>query len=69
VIEINSAPVDSYTTLGLRTGLSTDRWSVELFGDNLTNEAAELSNNFVFDRERTTVMRPRTFGVRVGVQY
>ena len=69
VIKINSAPVDGYATVGLRAGISADNWNVEFYGDNLTNEAAELSNNYVFDRERTTVMRPRTFGVRVGVTY
>ena len=69
IIEINAADLDSYTTLAFRTGLVTDQWSVELFAENLTNEAAEISNNFVFDRERVTVMRPRTIGVRFGVQY
>jgi iron complex outermembrane receptor protein len=69
IIDINSAPVDGYTTLGLRTGLTSDRWSVEVFVDNVTNENGELANNFVFDRERVTVMRPRTYGLRVGVSY
>ena len=69
VININSAPVDGYTTLGLRSGVTTDRWSAELFVDNVTNENGELANNFVFDRERATVMRPRTIGVRLGVSY
>lgn len=69
IIDINAADVDGYTTLGLRTGLTSDRWSVELFVDNVTNENGELANNFVFDRERVTVMRPRTYGLRVGVSY
>jgi len=69
IIDINSAAVDGYTTLGLRTGLTSDRWSVEVFVDNVTNENGELANNFVFDRERVTVMRPRTYGLRVGVSY
>lgn len=69
IIEINAAELEGYTTLGLRTGLAKDNWNVELFVDNVTNEAAEISNNFIFDRERTTVMRPRTYGVRFGVEY
>ncbi|GGE50391.1 TonB-dependent receptor [Marinicauda pacifica] len=69
VIRINRATVEGYTTLALGAGLTGDRWSVELFGENLTNEVAMTSNNFVFDRERATVMRPRTIGVRFGVQY
>ncbi|MEO1657838.1 MAG: TonB-dependent receptor [Pseudomonadota bacterium] len=69
IIEINKMELDSWTTLGLRTGITTDKWSAEIFADNLTNERAEISGNFVFDRERTTVMRPRTIGLRVSVEY
>jgi iron complex outermembrane receptor protein len=69
IIEINAANVDSYTTLGLRGGLMADRYSVELFVTNLTNENYELANNFINDRERVTVGRPRTWGIRVGVTY
>lgn len=69
VIEINKADIEGYTTLALSAGITADNWSVELFADNVTDERGELANNFVFDRERVTVMRPRTIGVRVGVQY
>ncbi len=69
IIEINKMELDSWTTLGLRTGITSDGWSAEIFADNLTNERAELSGNFVFDRERVTVMRPRTVGVRFSVKY
>jgi len=69
IIEINKIELDSWTVLGLRGGLSTDTWSAEIYADNLTNERAELSGNFVFDRARVTVMRPRTVGVRFSVVY
>ncbi|MGJ3231836.1 MAG: TonB-dependent receptor [Oceanicaulis sp.] len=69
VIEINAAPVEEYVLLGAATGLTADSWRVEFYVDNLANENAELSNNFYFDRERTTVARPRTWGVRFGVSY
>ncbi|MGX6649233.1 TonB-dependent receptor [Maricaulaceae bacterium MS644] len=69
IIEINAIELDSYTTLGLRTGLTSERYSVELFVDNLTNENYALANNFINDVERTTVGRPRTWGVRLGVTY
>ncbi len=69
IIEINAAPVDSYTTVGLTAGVATDRWSAEIFGENLNNTYGELANNFVFDRERVLVIRPRTVGVRVSVRY
>ncbi len=69
VIDINAAEVEGSTTLGARTGLTADNWSVELYVDNLTNENAVLANNFTFDRERQTVIRPRTVGLRFGVSY
>lgn len=69
VIEINKATIDGYTMAHFSTGVSQDNWRVELFVDNLTDERAEMSNNFVFDRERVTVARPRTWGVRAGVDF
>lgn len=69
IIEINAADLDSYVTLGGTLGVTADQWTAELFATNLTNEYAELSNNFVFDRERVTPMRPRTIGVRVGYDF
>ena len=44
-------------------------YSVELFVVNMTNENYALANNFINDRERVTVGRPRTWGIRVGVTY
>jgi outer membrane receptor protein involved in Fe transport len=69
IIEINAADVEGYATLGLRTGLTSENWSAELFVDNVTNENAELANNYINDRERVTVMRPRTYGIRFGISY
>ncbi|MEQ9437320.1 TonB-dependent receptor [Hyphomonas sp.] len=69
IIEINKAEIDGWVTLGGTLGVSADKWTAELFGSNLTNEYAELANNFVFDRERVTPVRPRTVGVRVSFSY
>ena len=69
IIEINKADIDGYVMLGGTLGVSADQWSAELFGTNLTNEYAELSNNFVFDRERVTPVRPRTIGIRVAYDF
>ena len=69
IIEINAADVDNWVMFHMSAGVRADKWSVEVFGDNLTNERAQLSNNFVFDRERVTVARPRTIGIRVSARY
>jgi outer membrane receptor protein involved in Fe transport len=69
VIEINKVDLEGYTMAHFSAGLTSDNWSIEAFVENLTDERAELSNNFVYDRERVTIARPRTWGVRVRVQY
>jgi len=69
VIEINKIELDAWTTLAATLGVAKDNWTAELFVNNLTNEAAEYSGNFVNDRARTTLARPRTVGLRVGVDF
>ncbi|MEM1411388.1 MAG: TonB-dependent receptor [Pseudomonadota bacterium] len=69
VITINNSEMDSWVLAGLTFGLSTDRWSAEFFVDNLLDEEAELARNFVFDRERVTYARPRTFGLRASFEF
>lgn len=69
IIEINKTKTDGYMLLGTTLGVTAENWSAELFATNLTNEYAELSNNFVFDRERVNPMRPRTFGIRLAYNY
>lgn len=69
IITINRAEINDSFTLAFATGVKKDKWSAEFFIDNLTDERAELANNFVFDRERVTVNRPRTYGIRLAVQY
>ncbi|MEQ9316623.1 MAG: TonB-dependent receptor [Henriciella sp.] len=69
VIEINKMELDGYVTLGATAGVTGDNWGAELFATNLTNEYAELSGSFIFDRKRVTPMRPRTIGVRIKYDY
>ena len=69
IIDINAAEIDSWTTVAMSAGVSAERWSVEVFAENLTDVYGEIANNFVNDRERITVLRPRTIGVRIGMKY
>lgn len=69
IIEINKIKLDSYTTFALSAGVKTEEWSFEIFGENLTDERAEIAGNYVFDRERITTNRPLTVGFRVGYDY
>ena len=69
IIEINATEIDSYTTLSLSAGITAENWRLEVFGENLGDTFAEISNNFVNDRNRVTPLRPRTIGVRVGATF
>ena len=59
----------SYNTLDAAFGLHVNNWSVELFGENLTDERAQLFINSLDTDLRITTNRPRTFGVKVRYDY
>ncbi len=69
IISINRAEIDSWTMFGVTAGISTEKWSAEVYIDNLTDERAELSRNFVNDRHRVSYARPRTTGFRVTYNF
>ncbi|GGC34304.1 hypothetical protein GCM10011371_22040 [Novosphingobium marinum] len=69
IIEINKLKLDGYTTFSLTAGLRGDMWSVEVFGENLTDERAQIAGSFYYDRARITTNRPLTGGVRVSFEY
>lgn len=66
IIVINRDKLDSWFLVGVTAGVRKDNWSAELFVDNLLDKQAELSRNYVNDRERATYARPRTMGMRVS---
>lgn len=69
IITINRDKVDGWVMAGLTAGVRADEWMAEFFVDNLTDERAELSRSFVFDRERVSYARPRTMGFRVTYDF
>jgi outer membrane receptor protein involved in Fe transport len=69
IIEINRLQLDSYTVVDLAAGIEKDQWRFEIFGDNLFDERAQISGNFVNDRARIVTNRPLTVGFRVGYDY
>ena len=69
IIEINKLKLEPYTVVDLAAGIVADQWRFEVFGENLTDKRAQISGNFVNDRERITVNRPRTIGIRVSYDY
>jgi len=69
IIEINKLELDDYTIVDLAMGISKDQWNFEIYGENIFDERAEISGNFVFDRARVVTNRPATVGLRVGYKY
>jgi len=59
----------SYNTLDAAFGLKYDNWSIELFGENLTDERAQLFINSLDTDLRITTNRPRTVGIKVSYDY
>ena len=64
---INRARQDGYFLAGAAAGFTKDNWGLEFYVENLTDERAQIANNFVFNRERITINRPRTWGMRFHV--
>jgi len=69
IIEINKIELDSYSVVDLSAGVVADQWRFEVFGENLFDERAQISGNFVNDRPRISVNRPMTVGFRVSYDY
>jgi outer membrane receptor protein involved in Fe transport len=56
----------SYNTVDAAIGFDTENLTVELFGENLTDERAELFVNSLDTDLRITTNRPRTIGIRLS---
>jgi iron complex outermembrane recepter protein len=64
---------DAYTTVDLRTGIIRDKWSLELYGKNVTDEdgMTDIIAPGIFPNGAAAVgiIRPRTIGLAVGVRF
>ncbi|HSG97166.1 MAG TPA: TonB-dependent receptor [Woeseiaceae bacterium] len=69
IVLANRYRQQSYDTIDGAIGLSADNWTVELFGENLTDERAELFINSLDTDLRVTTNRPRTWGVRISYDF
>ncbi len=69
IMEPNRATQASYFLTNIRAGVSNDSWTAEMYIDNVFDERAEISNTFVFDRQRVAVIRPLNVGFRYKVKF
>ncbi len=69
IMEPNRATQGMYSLANIRAGVSNDSWTAEMYINNITDERAEISNTFVFDRQRVAVIRPLNVGFRYKVKF
>jgi outer membrane receptor protein involved in Fe transport len=61
---------DSYTYVNLQTGIGFDKMTATLYVENVGNsDAVVYIHPEAFIDSRYTIVRPRTFGVRLGYQF
>lgn len=61
---------DSYTYVNLQTGIGIDKMTATLYVENLGNsDAVVYIHPEAFVDSRYSILRPRTYGVRVGYQF
>ena len=59
----------SYTTFDASIGVSKDRWSADLFAENLTDSHASTFTSSAQFIESEVPLRPRVIGVKLGFSY
>ena len=69
IIRMNRDEIQGWTMIGLTAGVTGESWGAEFFMDNMRDERAELSRNFVNDRERVSYARPCTMGLRMTYNF
>ncbi|MCR8922085.1 TonB-dependent receptor [Dasania sp. GY-MA-18] len=70
IVEANRYKQDSYIGVDASIGMQiNESLGVELFGENLTDERAELFINSLDSELRVTTNRPRTIGIRMAYDF
>jgi iron complex outermembrane receptor protein len=69
IVAAETVTQDSYKDLSFRAGLTSGRWGVDLYANNLTDEN---DNIFIAPRPygySTTMQRPRTVGIKFNMRF
>ena len=69
IMEMNRAVQQQYSYVDIRVGMSNGESTTEFYIDNVTDERGEISNTFVFDRQRVAYIRPMTMGIRYKMNF
>ena len=69
IITINRMDVPSWTMANVTAGVTTEKWMIEAFVTNLTDEQVAQGANYVNDTERVAVAPPTTAGIRLSYDF
>lgn len=61
--------MSGYALVDAQIGIQRDRWSVSVFGENLTNSHASTFSSSAQFIKSEVVVRPMTYGLKVGVDF
>lgn len=61
--------MQEYGFTDVRAGVEDERYTLDVFIRNVTDERAQLAANSFYNLGEVTVLRPRTFGVALTVNY
>ena len=64
-----SYDLPSYTSYDGAIGVSKDAWTVQLYGENITDKRAITFATFAQRIREDTVIRPRTISIKVGYKF
>jgi hypothetical protein len=60
---------EGFTTYEASAGIAKDAWSLQLYGQNLSDTRGELFSSYNPFVKAVTVNRPRTIGLRFGYSF
>lgn len=63
----DGVPIESYSMFKATLGVSGDNWRAQIFGENLTDERVIVARSL--PSPQSSVMRPRTIGLRLTYDY
>jgi len=65
---VNRFKINGYALADAQVGFTRDNWSVTLFGDNIFNSHAATFTNTAQYIKTSTIVRPTTYGIKIGVK-
>jgi len=68
-LQFDDVKTDSYQLVSTQLRVSSGKWSLTAYVDNVFDEEAELAKSVALGTIRTAINRPRTFGLQLGIDF